>query len=140
MLFMSGDMSKPVRVQSAFISETELKKVVKYLVDNYRDELPVQINLDGEVGKNAIFDSSIDGEGGDDDDLYEEARQIVLDSGKASTSYLQRKLRVGYARAARLIDILEERGVVGPGSGAKPRTVIGAKEASEFGSEEESEE
>ncbi len=62
---------------------------------------------------------------GDDDELYEEAKEIVTLAGKASTSYLQRKLRVGYARAARLIDLLEERGVIGPGSGAKPREVIG---------------
>ncbi|KKR68525.1 MAG: Cell division protein FtsK/SpoIIIE [Parcubacteria group bacterium GW2011_GWF2_40_69] len=59
-----------------------------------------------------------------DDDLYEEARQTVLEAGKASTSYLQRKLGVGYARAARLIDMLEERGVIGPGSGAKPREIL----------------
>lgn len=60
-----------------------------------------------------------------DDDLYEDARQTVLEAGKASTSYLQRKLGVGYARAARLIDMLEERGVIGPGSGAKPREILG---------------
>ena len=61
----------------------------------------------------------------DDDDLYEEAKKTVTEAGKASTSYLQRKLGIGYARAARLIDILEERGVIGPGSGAKPREVMG---------------
>lgn len=140
MLFISGEMSKPTRIQSAFISENELKKVVKYLADTYRDQIPTTINLEGTAGeKNAIFDSMIGDEGGDgdDDDLYEEARQVVLEAGKASTSFLQRKLRVGYARAARLIDLLEERGVVGPGSGAKPRDVIGAREtAAEFGAEE----
>ena len=56
--------------------------------------------------------------------MYEEARETVIQAGKASTSFLQRKLGVGYARAARLIDMLEERGVVGPGSGAKPRDVL----------------
>ena len=60
----------------------------------------------------------------EDDDLYEEARETVVQSGKASTTYLQRKLRVGYARAARLMDMLEERGVIGPGEGAKPREVL----------------
>lgn len=69
-------------------------------------------------------DKLFDDDGGDDDDLYEEARQIVIEAGKASTSYLQRKLKVGYARAARLVDMLEERGVVGPGEGAKPREVL----------------
>ena len=59
-----------------------------------------------------------------DDEMYEAARAVVIEAGKASTSYLQRKLRVGYARAARLIDLLEERGVIGPGDGAKPREIL----------------
>ena len=71
-----------------------------------------------------IFDASIENEGSDDDELYEEAREAVVRAGKASSSYLQRKLKVGYARAARLIDMLEERGVIGPGEGAKPREVL----------------
>jgi S-DNA-T family DNA segregation ATPase FtsK/SpoIIIE len=123
---MSGDMSKPQRIQSAYISENEVKNVVKYLIDTYADELPNEINLtEGAQDKNAIFESSFGDEGGaDEDDLYEEARDIVIKAGKASTSYLQRKLRIGYARAARLIDMLEERGVIGPGDGAKPREVI----------------
>ena len=126
MLYLSGDMSKPQRVQSAFISESEVKSVVKYLADQYQDEIPQEIDLDAKNDKNAIFESSI-GDGEDDDDeLYEEAREIVMSAGKASTSFLQRKLRIGYARAARLIDMLEERGVVSAGSGAKPRDVIGA--------------
>jgi S-DNA-T family DNA segregation ATPase FtsK/SpoIIIE len=125
MLFMSGDMSKPQRIQSAYISETELKNIVKYLTDAYADTLPSEINLtESAVDKNAIFESSFDEDDGDNDDLYEEARDIVIKAGKASTSYLQRKLRVGYARAARLIDMLEERGVIGAGEGAKPREVI----------------
>ena len=126
MLFMSGEMSKPQRIQSAYISEGEVKKVVKFFVDNYASELPNEISLtEGAGEKNAIFDSSFNDEAvDDDDDLYEEAREVILKAGKASTSYLQRKLRVGYARAARLIDLLEERGVIGPGEGAKPREVI----------------
>jgi len=59
--------------------------------------------------------------------LYEDAREEVTKSGKASTSYLQRKLRIGYSRAARLIDILEERGVIGPPDGSKPREVLGSE-------------
>ena len=59
-----------------------------------------------------------------DDDLYEDARATVIEAGKASTSYLQRKLRVGYSRAARLMDILEERGVIGPADGSKPREIL----------------
>jgi len=65
-----------------------------------------------------------DDAGGDDDELYEEAREAVVRAGKASASLLQRRLRVGYARAARLLDMLEDNGVVGPGDGAKPRDVL----------------
>ncbi len=127
MLFLGGEMSKPERIQSAYISEGEVKSVVKYLSDTYVEELNPQIDFtNGEID-NSIFSATLgdDHENGDDDELYEEAREIVMSAGKASTSYLQRKLRVGYARAARLIDLLEEKGVVGPGSGAKPREVIG---------------
>ncbi len=58
-----------------------------------------------------------------DDDLYDEAKRVVMESGKASATLLQRRLRIGYARAARLLDILEEKGIVGPGEGAKPREI-----------------
>ncbi|KND46748.1 MAG: Cell division protein FtsK [Parcubacteria bacterium C7867-006] len=125
MLYLSGKMSQPQRIQSAFISEDETKSVVKYLVDSYANEIPSEINLSGDNQKNNIFEATIDDEKmEEDDDLYEEAKQTVIEAGKASTSYLQRKLGVGYARAARLIDILEERGVIGPGSGAKPREIL----------------
>ncbi|MBA3551140.1 DNA translocase FtsK 4TM domain-containing protein [Patescibacteria group bacterium] len=127
MLYLSADMSQPQRIQSAYISENELKAVVKFLIDNYADELPTEISLtEGAGEKNSIFESSFNGDDDaeEDDDLYVEARDIVQRAGKASTSYLQRKLSVGYARAARLIDMLEERGVIGPGSGSKPREVI----------------
>lgn len=126
MLYLSGEMSQPQRIQSANISETETKAVVKYLVDSYENEVPSEINITGTDQKNNIFEATInDQKMENDDELYEDARQTVLEAGKASTSYLQRKLGVGYARAARLIDMLEERGVVGPGSGAKPREILG---------------
>ncbi len=126
MLFMSGDMSKPMRIQSAYISEKEVKAVTKYLNDTYADELQEEINFTTENTSNAIFSETLESDSfdGDDDELYEEARTTVIQAGKASTSFLQRKLRIGYARAARLVDMLEERGVVGAGSGAKPREVI----------------
>ena len=107
------------------VSEDEVKRVVKYFADRYRDMLPSEIELSNasvSVGK-SIFEATIDDEG-DDDELYEQAREEVISAGKASTSYLQRKLKVGYARAARLVDMLEERGVIGPGEGAKPREVM----------------
>ncbi len=130
MLFSTQDSPEPVRIQSPFISENEVKKVVKYIVEAYKDEVPeLGLSLggvqEGAEGKNPIFDSSGDNDDVDDD-LYEEAKQTVIQAGKASTSYIQRKLRVGYARAARLMDILEEKGVIGPADGSRPREVIGA--------------
>ena len=69
--------------------------------------------------------ASIGGSNDDaEDELFDEAKQAVLEAGKASTSYLQRKLRIGYSRAARLIDILEEQGVIGPADGARPREIL----------------
>ncbi len=126
MLFQSGEMSKPVRLQSAYIREAEVKSVVDYLKKNYADELQDEINFSTENTSNAIFSASTGNGEEVDDDMYEEARNTVMEAGKASTSFLQRKLRIGYARAARIMDMLEERGVIGPGSGAKPRDVIGA--------------
>lgn len=130
MLYSSGD-AQPERLQSAYISESEVKKVVKYLADAYRDEVTEEISLSAgsisaqENGIKSIFESALDEEDGEDDDeMYEEARACVIEAGKASTSYLQRKLKLGYARAARLMDKLEERGVIGPGEGAKPREVL----------------
>jgi len=134
MLYLGGEMSKPVRIQSAFISETEVKKVVKYLSDAYQDEVPgAEINFtEAASDKNVLFEGGIGDDMGDDDELYETAKEEVIKAGKASTSYIQRRLSVGYARAARLIDMLEERGVIGPGSGAKPREILlGGGEKSE---------
>ena len=135
MLYLSGDMSQPNRIQSAYISEEEVKNVVKYLVDQYRDEVSYELNLTPETAsseRNPIFDGSDVSlaseneslDSADDDDMYEEARKTVIEAGKASTSFIQRKLRVGYARAARMVDMLEERGVIGPGDGARPREVL----------------
>lgn len=142
MLFLSGDMGKPRRIQSAFISETEVKKVVQFLAERHQDDLPDAINLEPESGGsgNALFSTALDGDDGDNDDLYEEAREAVLKAGKASASYLQRKLKIGYARAARLLDMLEERGVIGPGDGAKAREVFGAQVGSSTGGPESEEE
>jgi len=129
MLYLGGEMSKPVRLQSAFISESEVKKVVKYLSEAYQDEVPgAEINF-AETAKdrNVLFEGDLEDDLGDDDELYETAKAEVLQAGKASTSYIQRKLSVGYARAARLIDMLEQRGVIGPGSGAKAREILVSK-------------
>lgn len=128
MLYISGEMSKPTRIQSAFMSETEVKSVVKYLAGLETEKLPDEINFSqGTISneRDPLFESSFEEEdNNDEDDLYEDARMIVIEAGKASTSYLQRRLKVGYARAARLIDMLEDRSVIGPGEGAKPREVL----------------
>ncbi len=142
MLFLSGEMSKPVRIQSAYISEKEVKAVSKYLSDSYADELQDEINFSDPHSSmstqrgEAIFSASLedDRDNLDDDELYEEARETVIHAGKASTSFLQRKLRIGYARAARLVDMLEERGVIGAGSGAKAREVIDTERGSDMNS------
>ena len=136
MLYSSGE-AQPERLQSAFISEIEVKKVVKYLADAYADEVTEEITLTaGSISADkSIFESTLDDDDMDDDDeMYEEARACVMEAGKASTSYLQRKLKLGYARAARLMDKLEERGVIGPGDGAKPREVLEKIERTEDGS------
>ncbi len=142
MLFLSADLAKPVRLQSAFISENEVKSVVRFLKDHYEGTLGNEINIGTTENKNAFFgtipEESLVGASEEEDDMYEEAKQVVIESGKASTSFLQRKLGIGYSRAAKLIDILEECGVVGPGNGAKPREVLMKGGATEgFGREED---
>ena len=124
LLFLSGELAKPQRLQAAFLSEDEVKSVVDYLKNQTDAQELDSINFDDPSGNNsdAFFGSVVDDD--DDDDLYVDAKQAVLEAGKASTSYLQRKLRVGYSRAARLIDLLEERGVIGPQDGAKPREIL----------------
>lgn len=134
MLFLSGEMSKPRRIQAPFISEDEVKKVVAHILKTSEGTLPNEIDFsDSRAGQgpDPIFTSALEDEG-EDDELYAEAKRTVIEAGKASTSYLQRKLGVGYARAARLMDILEERGVIGAADGAKPRGIIGEGNADEL--------
>lgn len=130
MLYLSAETSKPRRLQGAYVSEHEVKAVSDFIRNTARtlpDELGIAANLAGETlggessqfGGQGNFEEEFFGE----DPLYEEAHKEVTRARKASASFLQRRLRIGYARAARLIDILEERGVVGPGEGAKPREV-----------------
>ncbi len=142
-LFLSGEMSKPVRIQAPYITESEVKRVVAHIAKANEGTIPSEIDFTDKSaqhgGTDAIF-ASMEGEGSDEDDeLYPEAKKTVIEAGKASTSYLQRKLGVGYARAARLIDLLEDRGVIGPADGAKPRDVIGAGNADELAQEPQGE-
>jgi len=119
MLFLAGDTAKPRRIQGAFISEEEIKRVVEFLREEERPDYEEEIlKVDPQTKEEGMeFE-------GEDDPLYEEAKDLVMEAGKASASYLQRRLRIGYARAARLLDMMEARGVVGPADGAKPREVL----------------
>ena len=128
MLYLSGEMSKPRRIQAPCVSAEEVKRVVSYLKKHFEDELPLSIDLTTDKVSNSLFESDL----GDDeeDELYEEAREVVIEAGKASTSYLQRKLRIGYSRAARLMDMLEERGGIGPADGSRAREIL--KEESDY--------
>lgn len=120
MLFLAGDTSKPRRIQGGFVSEQEVKRVVDFLRETDAPE------YDEGIFETKIEDGgSEDNFGEEDDPLYEEAKALVIQAGKASASYLQRRLRVGYARAARLLDLMEANGMIGPADGAKPREVIG---------------
>ncbi len=124
MLYISAEMSKPIRLQSAFISENEVKKVTAHLAKHTDTSLADGISLTGANANNLTSDdlaTVVLAEA--DDEMYEQAREEVMRAGKASASYLQRKLKIGYARAARLLDMLEERKVIGPGEGAKIREV-----------------
>ncbi|MBI2415996.1 MAG: DNA translocase FtsK 4TM domain-containing protein [Candidatus Kerfeldbacteria bacterium] len=121
MLYVSAESSKPKRIQGAFVQEEEIMRVVNHLKSKgtaeYDDEvITVQSSS---VMPQAWNDSS------DEDTLLPDAKKIIVQAQKASASLLQRRLRVGYARAARLLDILEEQGFIGPADGAKPREILG---------------
>ncbi|MDP3727686.1 MAG: DNA translocase FtsK [bacterium] len=136
MLFLAGDTAKPRRIQGGFMSEEEVPRIVKFILDqsetvaaeSAEDEIFSTVPGALTLGRTDAGLANAMGGGdefdGDEDPLYEEARETIVKAGKASASYLQRRLRIGYARAARLLDILEERGVIGPGEGAKPREVL----------------
>ncbi len=142
MLFSSAAAQGLRRLQGVYVSENEVKQVVEFInkqkFEKIEDSLADDIVEDapehkgdrnGEVtttyadGK-IDFASATSGDDQEEDSHYEEAKQIVIQAGKASSSLLQRRLRIGYSRAARLVDILEQRGVVGPADGAKPREVL----------------
>ena len=129
MLYITAELSKPKRIQGSFVSEKEIKKVVGFIKDesgsiSYDEQITQKPQRDVLIPG---FDNSND----DDDELLSEAMEVVRAAKKASASLLQRRLRVGYARAARLLDMLEEQGVIGPGEGAKPREVYGVSEKSD---------
>lgn len=123
MLILTPSMSKPKRIQGAWVMDEEVVKITDHLrmqsAPQYNDEIvsqPVQLN-----GKGGVV---MDFDGGADGDMYKDALRVVVESGKASTSLLQRRLRIGYARAARIIEQMEEQGVIGAADGSRPREVL----------------
>lgn len=123
MLMKTAEMSKPKRIQGAWVMDEEVLKITDHLrmqsAPQYNDEIisqPVQLN-----GKGGVV---MDFDAGSGDDMYKDALRVVVDSGKASTSLLQRRLRIGYARAARIIEEMEEQGVIGAADGSRPRDVL----------------
>jgi S-DNA-T family DNA segregation ATPase FtsK/SpoIIIE len=120
MLFIPPDMSRPIRLQGAFVSEKEVTHLVEYLksqgvAPDYRDEI---------FQAQTKAQNANTGYGNDVDELFDQAVEIVSMAGKASASLLQRKLSIGYARAARIIDELEQNNIIGPADGQKPRDVL----------------
>jgi S-DNA-T family DNA segregation ATPase FtsK/SpoIIIE len=141
MLFTNSDMPKPRRIQGAFITDDETQKVTDFLrmqrPPQYDDEVvsqPVQLNGKGGI----VAESHGQGNSSSDDDMWRDAVQVVIDNRKASTSLLQRRLRIGYGRASRLIDEMEEQGIVSPADGSKPRDVLVSSIGDVFGSPETS--
>ncbi len=130
LLYISSYTPKPKRVQGSYVSEKEVRRVIKYIIDKAEKE--EKMDMDEELiqsiqrGGGEIAPSSHPGEYSDasSDPLFLDAKNIVIEANKASASLLQRRLRVGYARAARLIDMLEDQGIVGPADGAKPRDIF----------------
>jgi S-DNA-T family DNA segregation ATPase FtsK/SpoIIIE len=119
MLYMPIGASAPIRVQGVFVSDEEIDRITQYCsaqgTPMYNDAF---IRLEGVEGNEdtAVMSAS-------DDPLYDEIKDYVIDVQKASTSLLQRRFGIGYNRAARMIDVLEEKGIIGPAQGSKPRDV-----------------
>jgi S-DNA-T family DNA segregation ATPase FtsK/SpoIIIE len=130
MLFMPMDLPKPVRIQGAFVSDEEIDRVVKDLKKNFESEYNEEVleeierQAKEQGSKQGVSATSVS----DDDEMLDSAIELVIEIKQASTSMLQRRLKLGYARAARIMDEMEAMGIVGPQDGAKPRTVNMTKE------------
>jgi S-DNA-T family DNA segregation ATPase FtsK/SpoIIIE len=115
MLFSPVDIARPLRVQGSYTSPAEVKRVVKFIREQ-KEPIYTDIIAEMEEERPETDESQ--------DELFREARELVLTRGRASTSYLQRRLAIGYNRAARIMEQLEQQGIVGPARGSKPREVI----------------
>lgn len=119
MLFLGAGQSKPVRVQGAFLSDSEVEKIVDFVIEQQKAQYQEDM-IPSEIDETKIDEET--------DEIYDEAVKLVTEMQTASVSMLQRRFRVGYSRAARIIDQMEQRGVVGPYEGSKPRTVLVPKQ------------
>ncbi len=119
MLYMPMDAPKPIRIQGALLSEAETNALVDYLKQQEKPTFSITLNesQDGESGGGGATEDV-------DDQFFEQAVRLVVNNGQASTSMLQRRFRIGYTRAARIVEMMEERGIVGPLNGAKPREIM----------------
>lgn len=130
MLFSPVGSSKPNRIQGCFVSDEEVEAVVEYIKGDhsadYDDDVMVEIERQAAVEKKQK--TGLKEDGPDEDPMLNDAIKVVVENGQASTSLLQRKLKLGYARAARIVDEMEQRGVVGPYEGSKPRRVLITKD------------
>ena len=125
MLFLPMGESSPERIQGAYVSDEELESLVDHAVKQQKavyDEKYTNLDAAKEQGNAGGRVESPEEEY--DDPLYDEIVEFVITSGKASASLLQRRFKLGYNRAARIIDLLEERGIIGPQNGSKPREVL----------------
>ncbi|MDP2741822.1 MAG: DNA translocase FtsK 4TM domain-containing protein [bacterium] len=140
MLFISSKSSKIRRIQGPYISEKEVSKVAEFIVEQGKKFAEPQSVIAQSLKESLEQSDEKTGETffGDNDPLFEDVKRIVSETKKASASFLQRRLRIGYSRAARLIDMLEEKGMVGPADGAKPREVYAEKADMQFGPSKES--
>ncbi|MDI6734543.1 MAG: DNA translocase FtsK [Patescibacteria group bacterium] len=126
LLYVSAEKSKPQRIQSAYITEDEIKKVVNFIRKNNEpteETISIEAAANGTNGGGIPIFDDYAAQGDSDEELFEKAIEIVRAAKKASASLLQRRLKIGYARAARLLDMMEEKDIVGPGDGAKPREI-----------------
>jgi S-DNA-T family DNA segregation ATPase FtsK/SpoIIIE len=127
MLISTPDTSRPKRLQGAYVSDKEIKDICDYIKEksgeaDYLEDVTERQQVKGMGGV------GLDGSKGDEDELLEEAKEMVINMGKASTSMLQRRLRIGYGRAASILDNLEDNGIIGPSNGSKPREILVSKE------------
>ena len=125
MLFLPMGESTPTRIQGAWITEDEVKRIVDYTISQQKAMYDERLlNLNTPVESESKIDANTDVKEEYEDPLYDEIVEFVITSGKASASLLQRRFKLGYNRAARVVDLLEERGIIGPQNGSKPREVL----------------